>query len=546
MKKYLIILIFILAAFLRIYKLSDYPVGFLWDEAALGYNGYSILKTGKDEYGHFFPLIFKSFGDYKPGLYVYLTIPTIAVFGLNEFSVRLPSALAGLAMVILFYFLIKEVLDEKLAIVSSFLLAISPWHLNFSRGAWELNVMLFEIILGIYFLIKYLNSQKKFFYYFASLVFILSLFTYQGAKLLVPLVLFGFILFFRKEIKKVPFNQKTIFLLTVLAGFLIFNLITFTGGKAGRLKVMSIFSYPRSGEESEMFLKQDNFNKLFFNLFHSSPIFFARSILGRYFNHFSGRFLFFDGDWSNPRNGTIYHGVLYIIDFIFLSAGLGVLFSKKRNPFENFILYWLVISPLPAALTRDSISSVRAYSMVIPLVFIISLGVVYFLSFSKKQNPFIHYSLFIILYSLFFIRFLDLYFIHNKKITSESRLYGYKEMIDFVKDLVGEKEKVVITTKYGQPYIFWLFYTKYGPKNYQKQAFLKESPYGDVGEVEKIDNLEFRKINWPADRGIKNALFVGDEFELPIQDIVGQENIHFLKEIKFLNGKVAFRIVETK
>jgi 4-amino-4-deoxy-L-arabinose transferase-like glycosyltransferase len=153
MKKIILVFIFVLALFLRVYKLDEVPVGFLWDEAALGYNAYSILYTGRDEYGKLFPAVFKSFGDYKPGFYVYLTIPSVAILGLNEFSTRLPSAIFGSLTVLLIYFLIskgtrltnnKE--NEILAIFSSAVLAITPWHINFSRGAWELNVMLFELI----------------------------------------------------------------------------------------------------------------------------------------------------------------------------------------------------------------------------------------------------------------------------------------------------------------------------------------------------------------------------------------------------------------
>src|SRR3989344_6108180 len=101
MKKILLYsLIIALASFLRFWNLSNQPPGLTWDEAAIGYNAYSVLKTGKDEFGVRFPLIFKSFGDYKPGLYVYLTVPPVAVFGLSEFAVRFPSALFGTVAVL--------------------------------------------------------------------------------------------------------------------------------------------------------------------------------------------------------------------------------------------------------------------------------------------------------------------------------------------------------------------------------------------------------------------------------------------------------------
>ena len=101
LKKYwLLILIVILAFSLRVYKLGDYPVGITWDEPAVGYNAYSVLKTGKDEYGKLLPLTFKSFGDDKPGFFVYYIIPSVAIFGLTKFAIMFPSALAGVCCTI--------------------------------------------------------------------------------------------------------------------------------------------------------------------------------------------------------------------------------------------------------------------------------------------------------------------------------------------------------------------------------------------------------------------------------------------------------------
>ncbi|MBI5019248.1 hypothetical protein HZB58_03170, partial [Candidatus Gottesmanbacteria bacterium] len=86
MKKISFIIIIILAAFLRLWQLGNVPVSPDWDEAALGYNAYSILKTGKDEYGIFLPRTLRSFDDYKPPLYTYLAIPAVAAFGLTTWA----------------------------------------------------------------------------------------------------------------------------------------------------------------------------------------------------------------------------------------------------------------------------------------------------------------------------------------------------------------------------------------------------------------------------------------------------------------------------
>jgi len=183
MKIKFLIPILILAAALRLWGLATNPPHLAPDEAALGYNAYSILKTGKDEYGKVLPIIFKSFGDFKPGLYVYLTIPFVAAFGLNEFAVRLPSALAGVAAVWLLYSVLGLLFPGRrgLSTTAAFLLAINPWHIHFSRGAWEANVSLTLTLAGIYFFLRSLREHK--YLILSAVFFALTYITYQGAKL---------------------------------------------------------------------------------------------------------------------------------------------------------------------------------------------------------------------------------------------------------------------------------------------------------------------------------------------------------------------------
>ena len=152
--------IFLISLILRLY-LSSYPP-LLWDEASLGYNAYSILKTGRDEYGKLLPLIFKSFGDYKPGLYVYLSAPFIAILGLNQLAVRLPSILLGSLTPIFLYLLITALnpKKKKLATISALLLAVTPFHIHFSRGAWETNILTFQLVLASLTFTKYFNTKK--------------------------------------------------------------------------------------------------------------------------------------------------------------------------------------------------------------------------------------------------------------------------------------------------------------------------------------------------------------------------------------------------
>src|SRR3989344_1420207 len=140
-KLILLIVILVIGAVLRLWQLGAVPSSIDWDEASLGYNAYSIFETGKDEFGKTLPVVLRSFNDYKPALYTYLIIPSYKIFGLNEFSIRFPSAIMGILTLISVYFLVKKLFQkENIALLTTFLLAISPWHIQFSRIAFESNV----------------------------------------------------------------------------------------------------------------------------------------------------------------------------------------------------------------------------------------------------------------------------------------------------------------------------------------------------------------------------------------------------------------------
>ena len=214
MKKYSLILIILLAFVLRFYKLGTTPA-LNADEATIGYNAYSLLLTGKDEHGNSWPVHFQSFNDYKPGLYFYVVLPFVKVLGLNVWSVRIPGALLGVLAVLIIYLLTKELFkDEKISVFSALLLAISPWHIHFSRGGWEVNLATFLITLGVWLFLKYVNSTKSKYLFLSVLVFAVSLYSYHAARIVVPLLGLSLVVIYQKVI----FNKSTLKLI-------IFNLL---------------------------------------------------------------------------------------------------------------------------------------------------------------------------------------------------------------------------------------------------------------------------------------------------------------------------------
>src|SRR3989344_517563 len=147
---YILFLIIILAATLRIYRLDSAPPSLSWDETAVGYNAWTIANWGRDEYGKVFPAFFKSFSDDKHPVHIYATAVSVKLLGLSEFSTRLPSALFGILNVLLIFFLAKLMFSsEILGLFASVLLTISPYNIHFSRFNHEANFALFFFMLGL-------------------------------------------------------------------------------------------------------------------------------------------------------------------------------------------------------------------------------------------------------------------------------------------------------------------------------------------------------------------------------------------------------------
>lgn len=537
----------VVGGMIRLWRLGDDGHPLLWDEAALGYNGYSILRTGRDEYGTFLPLILKSFGDYKPALYAYTTIVPVWMLGLSEFSTRLPSAVAGVVIVLLVYLLAEELLGEKMKRVgvwAAIVAAANPWLVHFSRGAWEANVNLMLTLAGIWLFLA--GRKRPINLVLSALCFGLTFFTYQSAKLFTPLIIIGLLFFFRSDVSKVP--NRTLKVASVV--FLLFlGLVVFLArGTSGRLSVYNVFAYRRSPEEVETVAARERTTttSLKFLLFHGEWLTGARRFLEGYFSYFSGRFLFNEGDWTDVRQGSPYVGEFYWIDLPFFTLGLVLLVRLRKRSTAGFLGYWLVVSPLPAALSRDVVSSVRALNIAVPLILVGGLGVSTLVSIgSRRLSARLALGVVLIIGYLWSVGFyLDSYFVHAQVTLPDQRLYGYMQTVELLAEVNRGNRPVFFTQKMGQPYIYVLFYNKVDPTMYQSQARLTENSSGDVGKVERFENYNFRNLYWPTDRGLKNAFFVGTDDELPLRDIDDKQAM-VVGEVKRPDGTQAFRVVKT-
>ena len=395
--KILVILIVFLAFFLRTFRLSDFPSGFTPDEASFGYDAYSLLKTGKDQWGHSFPLVLESFGDFKSPLYAYLTIPFIFIFGFKKWVVRFPNVVLGTASVYIIYLLVYQILvrdgKEKntnfyvrgTAFLSSFLLAISPWHVMMSRGAFEANLTTIFLPLSLYFFLKGLRNTKYF--TLGSIFAGINIFSYHSAKLVTPLVFIFTIVVFRKELVKNfgIYHLISGFIVLVFAGMFFLSLHS---GSLIRVSDVSIFKLSLIEASSER-TKAINMGanpqlaRIFYNKYQAG----LRHFVTNYLSYFSPEFYFFKGP-SEATYGMIPgRGVLYWFELPLFLAFVFYIVKNFNNKRLWPVLFWYLVSPIPAALSLGpGYAANRAVIQLPSIQIFLAIGFFHFLSLMSKSE----------------------------------------------------------------------------------------------------------------------------------------------------------------
>lgn len=503
-EKIILLLILSVAIFLRSYNTAINPPGLYWDEASIGYDAYSILKTAHDHHRHFMPLFFESYGDWKLPGYIYLLVPFISIFGLNELSVRFLSVMSGLLTVLVFYLLVKELTANiKLALIAAFFLAISPWHIQFSRAAFEATPALFLFVTGFYLLLVAVKRQKISYLTLGSALLVLSMYTYHAYRIFAPTFMLVLALLFYKKLKKL---RSLIVLPTFLAIVLSVPLIIFTLSEQGKLRAtsQSAFSFDEL-RKSRLEYDQKSKKPLRFlsNKVFTEPMYYSQVALKNYLENFSPVYLFVNGD-SVGRHSQVDMGQLYFFDLITLGTAIVVVTKLKKQTLKIFAA-WLLLSPLPAVIVTPSPHALRSLQAVIPFTFFSALGANYLLT-KVRSKVIIVIAVTLFCYSL--VSYLNLLFVHYPRKFGPDWQEGYKNMVNFVVKVQDNYPKIYITSAYGMPHMYTLFYTKYNPQSYIDQkgsenGFDKYSFVTDQTDIYDKGRILYVSPSWQKVDGTK-------------------------------------------
>jgi 4-amino-4-deoxy-L-arabinose transferase-like glycosyltransferase len=540
----LVILIVGVAFTLRFYKVTQDPPSLNWDEVSIGYNAFSILKTGRDEWGKLLPVHFKSYGEYKLPAQIYASIPGVAIFGLNEFGVRITPVIYGTLTILLLYFLAKELFkNEWIALLSSFLLAISPWHIQLTRASFESSFSVFWVTLGIWFFVKGFTDKK--YWLVSTIPFIISIYTYNAIRVFTPLFLVTLLLIYRKDIFK---NTRIVILGLLVFSLSMIPLVAFliSGEATARLKLVSITDDLGFTLRINEARGSTNLPEPLPRLIHNKVTHFVYVFAGNYLSHFTPDFLFINGA-GHKQQHVQEIGELYAIQAPFILIGLYFLFRKK-NKWRWLLISWLFLAFIPVSATVDSIpNALRTLLAVIPYQIFTALGIyeIFKMLSRKKILCWIVAGISVIALAVSFKGYINNFYNIYPKLYSRDWQYGYKQVVSYIKGHYADYDLIVFSRTYGEPHMFTLFFLNWDPGSYQKDPSLDRFEANQWIWVLKFDKFYFPDLgdNGTHYQDIVNAnpgkkiLFIGKSGDFP-------DGLPRLLTVDFLNGNRAFDIVE--
>ncbi len=537
----LLLCILAIGIFLRVYHFNQNPPSLNWDEVSIGYNAYSILKTGKDEFGTVMPLYFRSLDDYKMPVYVYMTAVSIKIFGYNNTAIRLPSLLFGILAIYLLYILAMELSRKKdIALTASFVIAITPWNVMFSRMASEANVALSLTLLAIIVFLRGLRKDIALLS-ISVLVFGIASYTYLSFRAVAPLIGASLFLIHIKEILKS--RQTLLYILLpgiLVGGFLVRDLMSSTAAiRFSGTNFLSHSSELLEINEKEMAYDGTLGINIPRRIIHDSPIFSGFQIIARaYLSHFSADFLLYGT--GHKQESSIFSGLIYLWMLPCMLLGLYILFVTQRKTTIAAILLWILIPPLPASITWDAPHAIRTLGLSVGLIFLTAFGLSGILTYITKQAGILQKTGLYILVSLLIgfegFVFFHQYMIHVPHERSAHWQYSYKEMSEYLESVKDSYDKIIVSTKLEWPYAFMLYYSQYDPATYLAQGGTRSGSWSS--EINKYDKFEFRRIDQQKDFATPNILMVGDP-----DDFSNRKD--FIRSFHYLDGKTSIVVFES-
>ena len=443
-----LVVVAVCAAVIRIVGLRDLPPGLFCDEAGLGYNAWSLLHTGRDETGAVWPLYVWSFGvSYKNPIFIYSAMLPVGLFGLDEFSVRLTSALFGVLTVVGIGLLGRRAFGVAGGLIAALLLAVVPWHVHFSRIAFELITFPALFVLAFAALAAGVHGRPRWLLA-AGPLFSLCLYAYGPAKLFVPAFLVGALLVYARRLWAVRGTVAMAVVLMVLTAM-----------------PVAVFDYTHRDRSNQYFSRTTTLNP------HQSVEENTRRVVDQYQRFFSRAFLFDSGD-PLTRHAVPGFGELYWTFLPLLALGLLWCLWPHR-PEGKLFLWWLVLYPIAPALMNEAPSASRGFIGVAGFCLVAAAGATLVLDGLRRLLPWPTVARLAQAVAVLALlaglgvegrRYWTAYTTTYPAQAADDFQYGYREAIAFMEGRRKDYDLLLLTaTRVNMPQVFASFYNAERP-----------------------------------------------------------------------------------
>lgn len=553
--RFLLILTLVVSFIYHGHGLTRVPPSLFSDEVDAGYQAYIFNHCGSDYHGHQFPIHFQSFADWRTPLYIH-SIALIQRFtGPTDLSVRLPSLIFAFLVIIFFSLIIFYIFKNRwLSLLSIFILSFNPWLYHYGRVGFEASGMLLCLILGLYFWFKYLPSSRFSQLLWALFFSILSVYFYSTAKLFLLLIFSAVIFLWFPVIKRI--SPRHLFWGLIFSLLLSLPLISDTlRGRSGyRFSYISIFTDPTASTTVDYQRYQDlpygdsttiGSQPNFVSKFHHNKLSFViDKFLINYVSSFSTDFHLLSGD-SNLRQGFGQQGNFYYLDALFFLLGLAsIFFYPKLRRTILFFLFWLLLAPVPFALTRDSISphSTRLILMLPPIFFFIILGLSNLPRLLPSKLLWLPLAL---AYLLGIINFNHFYYYHYSALSVRSWHFGLKQVILDTANIAPKYDRLYYSNQGESLLPFFYFHTRYLPQDGSCHPVSSSPNISDQyfsGRVVE-DKYYFGFVEWPHlfahQPDLDRYLYIVPQLEfLRLQETLSQNS-------KYQQSIISYKIVSS-
>ncbi|MFZ3031105.1 MAG: glycosyltransferase family 39 protein [Microgenomates group bacterium] len=513
-----------LGGYLRVINLEKNPPSLGNDEISIAYDSYSMRAIGLDEHGKSWPLSFQSHQTYKAPLYAYLNMPLSKLLGNTEYGVRLLSAIAGVGAIVFIVMIGKELISINFGLMAGLLLAINPRAIFASRIAFESNLAMTIMLVGVWAMIVFIKSRKNIYLVWAGVFLGLSIWGYHTEWGLVPMLA---IVWIWLSWEKIKLNKwwPMLSLIILLAAPIYIDFM--------KVQVMD----PNNRASSQLWFSSGQFKDYLKNSQDSQlkkSINLVMTPVYSYISHFSLDTNFSSGGNLFNSRGPLINGWYLLFTLPLLVVGL-LNINKIFGQWANNVLSWWLLCPVIPSLTGE-VASVRNLAFIIPTTLIIAGGAK--IIYEKSYKVGMVLALFI---TFNFFIFTRAYYVHYPLDAGDNFQYGYKQAWEFIRPNIDKYSRVVVENRFGRvgefvgvPHLYFGYYGAFTPQEMQKRI--------DINGT-KIGKYEFKYVDWNLEIYTPDTIYIVSAIN-PEAGLIANS----LKEIGIIrntNNEVQFLIYES-